>query len=185
MPMALLRPISGSGSTAMLTQIFDSFGPDSFIGRVASVIMGSTETTFYAIAVYFAAVGSQENPPCGSGCFGRRFHRLCHVRTEHSSFFDDALRFLGIVLAAKKSDDLLMMQSRCFPGWMPEFLTRSGRILPLFFFCCFSKILTILIGQPSQSSGANQTAGIRWIAGWSRKSHCFPKWQGNKYPRCP
>ncbi|MCI9576436.1 MAG: spore maturation protein [Clostridiales bacterium] len=57
MPMALLRPISGSGSTAMLTQIFDSFGPDSFIGRVASVIMGSTETTFYAIAVYFAAVG--------------------------------------------------------------------------------------------------------------------------------
>ena len=57
MPMAILRPISGSGSTAMLTQIFGSHGPDSFIGRVASVIMGSTETTFYAIAVYFAAVG--------------------------------------------------------------------------------------------------------------------------------
>lgn len=57
MPMAILRPISGSGSTAMLTQIFQTHGPDSFIGRVASVVMGSTETTFYAIAVYFGAVG--------------------------------------------------------------------------------------------------------------------------------
>lgn len=57
MPLALLRPISGSGSTAILTQIFADYGPDSFIGRVASVMMGSTETTFYAIAVYFGAVG--------------------------------------------------------------------------------------------------------------------------------
>lgn len=56
-PMALLRPISGSGSTAILTQIFDSYGPDSFVGRVASVMAGSTETTFYAIAVYYGAVG--------------------------------------------------------------------------------------------------------------------------------
>ena len=55
--MALLRPISGSGSTAILTQIFDSCGPDSFVGRVASVMAGSTETTFYAIAVYYGAVG--------------------------------------------------------------------------------------------------------------------------------
>lgn len=56
-PLALLRPISGSGSTAILDQIFSSYGPDSFTGRVASVMMGSTETTFYAIAVYFGAVG--------------------------------------------------------------------------------------------------------------------------------
>lgn len=56
-PMALLRPISGSGSTAILTQIFESCGPDSFAGRVASVMAGSTETTFYAIAVYYGAVG--------------------------------------------------------------------------------------------------------------------------------
>ncbi len=56
-PMALLRPISGSGSTAILTQIFESYGPDSFAGRVASVMAGSTETTFYAIAVYYGAVG--------------------------------------------------------------------------------------------------------------------------------
>ena len=57
MPLALLRPVSGSGSTALLTQIFSDYGPDSFIGRVASVMMGSTETTFYAIAVYFGAIG--------------------------------------------------------------------------------------------------------------------------------
>jgi spore maturation protein B len=57
MPLALIKPISGSGSTAVLTQIFKDHGPDSFIGRVASVMSGSTETTFYAIAVYFGAVG--------------------------------------------------------------------------------------------------------------------------------
>ncbi|WP_411676130.1 spore maturation protein [Caproicibacter sp.] len=57
MPLALIRPVSGSGSTAVLTQIFQDCGPDSFVGRVASVMSGSTETTFYAIAVYFGAVG--------------------------------------------------------------------------------------------------------------------------------
>ena len=57
LPLALLRPISGSGSTAVLTEIFQNYGADGFIGRVASVMMGSTETTFYAIAVYFGSVG--------------------------------------------------------------------------------------------------------------------------------
>lgn len=57
MPLALIRPVSGSGATAVLTQIFRDCGPDSFTGRVASVMSGSTETTFYAIAVYFGAVG--------------------------------------------------------------------------------------------------------------------------------
>lgn len=56
-PLILLRPISGSGSLALVDSIFKSCGPDSFPGRVASVMMGSTETTFYAIAVYFGAVG--------------------------------------------------------------------------------------------------------------------------------
>ena len=51
LPLALLRPISGSGSTAVLTEIFQNYG------AVASVMMGSTETTFYAIAVYFGSVG--------------------------------------------------------------------------------------------------------------------------------
>lgn len=56
-PFALLRPVSGSGSLAMATEIFAKHGTDSFVGRVASVMMGSTETTFYVTAVYFGAAG--------------------------------------------------------------------------------------------------------------------------------
>lgn len=56
MPLMLIKPISGSGATAVLTQIFKDNGPDSFAGRVASVMAGSTETTFYAVAVYYGAV---------------------------------------------------------------------------------------------------------------------------------
>ena len=57
LPLALLRPISGSASTAMVTDIFQTLGPDSTAGKIASVMMGSTETTFYTVAVYFGAVG--------------------------------------------------------------------------------------------------------------------------------
>ncbi len=57
LPLALLRPVSGSGSLAIVNDIFKNFGTDSFTGLLASVMMGSTETTFYAIAVYFSAVG--------------------------------------------------------------------------------------------------------------------------------
>ncbi len=52
-PMVLLRPVSGSGSTALLNQIYIDQGPDSFAGRVASVLAGASETTFYAVTVYF------------------------------------------------------------------------------------------------------------------------------------
>ena len=55
-PLALMRPISGSGSTALLDNIFSNYGPDSLIGTIASMIMGSTETTFYTLTVYFGAV---------------------------------------------------------------------------------------------------------------------------------
>lgn len=57
LPLALLRPISGSGSLAMRKRFFLSTDRDSFIGRVASVIQGSTETSFYTIAVYYGATG--------------------------------------------------------------------------------------------------------------------------------
>ena len=56
-PMALLRPVSGGGSTALLMSVFEDCGPDSFAGRVASVLAGSSETTFYAIAMYYGCVG--------------------------------------------------------------------------------------------------------------------------------
>lgn len=56
LPLAILRPISGSGSIAIATEIMKSFGVDSNIGLIASVIMGSTETTIYTIAVYSSSV---------------------------------------------------------------------------------------------------------------------------------
>lgn len=59
LPFAMLRPISGSGSLAMASDIFSVYGPDSRIGRIASIMMGSTETTFYTIAVYFGASGTK------------------------------------------------------------------------------------------------------------------------------
>lgn len=53
--LVLLRPFSGSGSTALLTEIYTIYGTDSYIGRCASVIMGSSETVLYVGAVYFGA----------------------------------------------------------------------------------------------------------------------------------
>jgi spore maturation protein B len=57
MPLAILRPISGSGSMAIATDIMKNFGVDSNIGLIASVIMGSTETTLYTIAIYTSSAG--------------------------------------------------------------------------------------------------------------------------------
>lgn len=57
LPLALLRPLSGSGSMGLMTELMKTHGPDSFIGVLASTMFGSTETTFYIIAVYFGSVG--------------------------------------------------------------------------------------------------------------------------------
>ncbi|MDF2986038.1 MAG: putative rane protein [Eubacterium sp.] len=56
-PLALLRPISGSASFAFVTDIIKAFGPDTYEGRVAATMMGSTETIFYTLAVYYGSVG--------------------------------------------------------------------------------------------------------------------------------
>ena len=56
-PLMLVRPVSGSGALAVGTELMSSYGPDSYIGRVAAVMLGSTETTFYTIAVYFGSAG--------------------------------------------------------------------------------------------------------------------------------
>lgn len=55
--LAILRPISGSASLSMLSEILSIYGPDSFIGRLASVMQGSTDTTIYIISLYFASIG--------------------------------------------------------------------------------------------------------------------------------
>ena len=56
-PLMLVRPVSGSGALAVGTDLMTTYGPDSYIGRVAAVMLGSTETTFYTIAVYFGSAG--------------------------------------------------------------------------------------------------------------------------------
>jgi spore maturation protein B len=57
LPMAIIRPLSGSGALGVLSDIIKTHGPGSLVGRMASVMMGSSETTFYVLAVYFGAVG--------------------------------------------------------------------------------------------------------------------------------
>jgi spore maturation protein B len=56
-PLFLIRPVSGSGALAVGSELITRFGADSLVGRTAAVMLGSTETTFYVIAVYFGAVG--------------------------------------------------------------------------------------------------------------------------------
>ena len=55
--LALLRPISGTSSLVVMNNLLKTYGPDSFIGRVASVIQGSTDTTIYILGLYFSSVG--------------------------------------------------------------------------------------------------------------------------------
>lgn len=55
--LLLIRPVSGSGALAVGSEIMQTYGPDSTIGRTAAVMLGSTETTFYTIAVYYGAAG--------------------------------------------------------------------------------------------------------------------------------
>ena len=55
--LVLIRPFSGSAALAVGTELMTTYGPDSLIGRTAAIMLGSTETTFYAISVYFGAAG--------------------------------------------------------------------------------------------------------------------------------
>lgn len=60
LPLLLLRPFSGSAAMAILTELFAEYGPDSPVGMTASVLMGSSETIFYEVALYFGVVGVQK-----------------------------------------------------------------------------------------------------------------------------
>ncbi len=57
LPLAFIRPISGSSSLVLMSDLLKTYGPDSFIGRVASLIQGSTDTTIYIIGLYFSSIG--------------------------------------------------------------------------------------------------------------------------------
>jgi spore maturation protein SpmA len=73
LPMALLRPLSGSGAFGVMSEILNTHGPDSFVGLVASTLQGSTETTFYVLALYLGAArvsdGRHSLPACLVGDF--------------------------------------------------------------------------------------------------------------------
>ncbi|HZH04309.1 MAG TPA: nucleoside recognition domain-containing protein, partial [Myxococcaceae bacterium] len=55
-PMALIRSLSGSGALAVMTETMKAYGPDSFVGYLVSIINGTSETTFYVLAVYFGSI---------------------------------------------------------------------------------------------------------------------------------
>ena len=57
LPLAFIRPISGSSSLVLMSDLLKTYGPDSFIGRIASLIQGSTDTTIYIIGLYFSSIG--------------------------------------------------------------------------------------------------------------------------------
>ena len=61
LPLAIMRPLSGSGSMGIVTELIKTHGPDSFIARLAASAYGSTETTLYVLAVYFGAVGIRKS----------------------------------------------------------------------------------------------------------------------------
>lgn len=61
LPLALMRPLSGSASIGILAELLKIYGPDTFIGRTASTMMGSTETTFYAASIYLGSVGHRDS----------------------------------------------------------------------------------------------------------------------------
>ena len=84
LPLALLRPFSGAGALAAFETVLDTCGPDSFAGRVAAVIMGSTETTFYTMALYYGSAGIKKG----------RHTLLCAVAA-------DIVGFLASVMAVR------------------------------------------------------------------------------------
>ena len=59
--MSFFRPISGNASLAIMNNIFETYGPDSLMGRLASTLQGSTDTTFYVLALYFSSVGIKKS----------------------------------------------------------------------------------------------------------------------------
>jgi len=83
-PLMLIRPVSGSGALAVASDLINTYGPDSYVARVAAVMLGSTETTFYTIAVYFGSAG---------------IHRTRH--TIPSALAADLTGFLASALAVR------------------------------------------------------------------------------------
>ncbi len=68
LPMALIRPLSGSGALGLMSDLVNTHGAESFVGRLSSVMMGSTETTFYVLAIYLGSVGIRKGRHTLAAC---------------------------------------------------------------------------------------------------------------------
>jgi spore maturation protein B len=93
LPLALIRPFSGSASTAIMAELIHDQGGDSLVAKMAATMMGSTETTFYVIAVYFGAIGIQ--------------------KTRHAilaGLFADLTGVVARVIKIKLGDEFLFLQ---------------------------------------------------------------------------
>ena len=87
LPTALMKPLSGSGARGLMVDAMSTYGADSFVGRLACIFQGSTDTTFYILAVYFGSVGvakTRHAVPCGLLAEFRKFSQmticLFHIR---------------------------------------------------------------------------------------------------------
>jgi spore maturation protein SpmB len=69
----MMKPLSGSGARALMIETMQFHGPDSFVGRLASIMQGSTETTFYVLAVYLGAVGVKHSRYAVGCCLAADF----------------------------------------------------------------------------------------------------------------
>jgi spore maturation protein SpmA len=87
LPNALMKPLSGSGSRAMMIETMQHFGADSFAGRLASVLQGSTETTFYVIAVYMGAIGVKHSRHAIACCLSADLAGICTAIVVSYWFF--------------------------------------------------------------------------------------------------
>jgi len=87
LPLAFMRPLSGSGALGIVSNLVTTYGPDSMIGKMASVMMGSTETTFYILAVYFGSISVRKTRHALPAAFNGRSCRNNIFRCNLSYYF--------------------------------------------------------------------------------------------------
>jgi spore maturation protein SpmA len=87
LPMALIRPLSGSGSLAVMTETMQHYGPDSFVGFLVCVINGSSETTFYVLALYLGSVGVRASRHTVIACLAADFAGVVGALLASRVFF--------------------------------------------------------------------------------------------------
>jgi spore maturation protein SpmA len=87
LPMALIRPLSGSGAQAVMTATMSQYGPDSFVGFLVCVINGSSETTFYVLALYFGSIGVRATRHTVLACLAADFAGLVGALVFSRIFF--------------------------------------------------------------------------------------------------